>query len=250
MITEDNYENVRVLKIVGVNKYNPFSFALNKEIREAMVRASNDDSVRAIILTSGIGSSLSVGADFNELKNFNTEEEVNYWVDEVVKIYTTILDIEKPTIVAFDGYAIGMGFQLSMLFDYRIMSSRSEFRMPEIQHGLACTMGSAILEYLIGHNVMRDIVFGGNAIDPEFALRTNLVNKVVEPEELLNTSLEVANKLAGYPITSFSVTKSVVVKGLINKINAVTDETKRAHIKCFMSKSGHEHFQRILKQKY
>jgi len=97
---------------------------------------------------------------------------------------------------------------------------------------------------------MREIIFGDSVINPEFALRTNLVNKVVEPEELLNISLEIANKVVSYPTTSFSVTKRVVVKGLINKINAITDETKRAHIKCFMSKSGVKHFQKILKQKY
>lgn len=250
MIVEDNYEKVRLLKIEGVNKYNPFSFSLNQEIRKALDNASNDDNVRAIILTSGIGSSLSVGADFNELKNFNTENDIDYWVDEVVNIYVAILSVKKPTIIAFDGYAIGMGFQLSMLFDYRIMSNRSEFRMPEVQHGLACIMGTTILEHLVGYNVMKSIILDYKPIDPSFALKTNLVNQVVAPEQLLDVSLEIAQKMANYPAISFSVTKSFMVRSLLSKIKAATDDAKKAHSECFIAKSPHEHFKKILKQKY
>lgn len=250
MIYENNHEKVRLLTIKGTSKYNPFSFSLNKAIRDAFIKAARDPDIKAIILTSGIGSSLSVGADFNELKNFTNKEEVSHWVNEVVSLYTTILTIEKPTIVAFDGYAIGMGFQLSMLFDYRIMTDRSEFRMPELQHGIACSLGSTILEYVVGHNIMKEIVFGCNSIKPKYALQISLVNQVIEPDNLISTALDIAKKFAKYPVTSFSNTKNLIVKDLLKRIGDITDETRKAHSKCFALKSADEHFKKILKQKY
>ena len=249
-VLEHDHEDVRLLMIEGVSKYNPFSFSLNKAIQEAFIKAANDQHIRAIILTSGSGASLSVGADFNELKNFSTNEEVYNWIDEVVSLYTAILTIEKPTIVAFDGYAIGMGFQLSMMFDYRIMTEKSEFGMPELQHGIACTLGATILEHVVGYNIMKEIVLGCNPIKSKYALQTNLVNQVVKSEKLISEALYIGKKFATYQDTPFSSTKRVMVKNLLKAIIEVTEETKIIHSKCFSIKSADKHFKNILKQKY
>lgn len=250
LVLEENYDQIRLITIETKSIYNPFSSELNRSIRDAFKKADSDDEIKSIILTSGKNKSFSVGADFNEIKNYSTQSEVFNWVNEVFELYKSVLLVNKPTIVSFDNYAIGMAFQLSMMFDYRIMTDLAEFRMPEVPNGIACTLGSAILEHCLGYNIMKEIVFLNEPIKSDYAINNKLVNEVVSKENLLKVSLDIANKFSKYPNTAFSNTKKVTNARFLKKLSQVIEETQKSHSECFRLKSADKHFKNILKNKY
>ena len=250
LILEENYDHIRLMTIETQSIYNPFSSELNISIRDAFKKANSDDKVKSIILTSGRDKSLSVGADFAEIKNYSTKSEVFNWVNEVFELYKSVLLVNKPTIISFDNYAIGMAFQLSMMFDYKIMTYSAEFRMPEVPNGIACTLGSVILEHCLGYNIMKEIVFVDEPIKSDYAIKNKLVNQVVSKENLLKSSLDIANKFSKYPNIAFSNTKKVTNARFLKKLSQVIEETQESHSECFMLKSADKHFKNILKSKY
>jgi len=250
IIAESNENGVCIIELAHPNKHNPYNEQLENEIQAALLRANNDPNVIAIVVTGGENRSFSVGGDFNEVKNLIGGSDVDRWIDRVTALYASALNIDKPTIASIEGFAIGMGFQFAMMFDWRIMSETAELRMPELKYGIGCSVGCAILHHVVGYNNMREIIYNCENIDPQKALQYGLINEIFAPDVLLKKSIEIAQKLGNYPVTSFQNTKKVITKSLLNKLYETAEESKKVHKACFQQKSPQQHFKNILKEKY
>ena len=160
-------DDVLVLTFNHEKPQNPFSDALQEAILHALAQAEKDDYVKAVVLYGGQDRSFSVGGDFKEIIDKSTYEVVSKALTQVVDFYISILKFSKPIIGAIDNYCIGMGFQVSLCTDYRVVSDRAKFIMPELKNGVACTLGGLMLEYLIGRMNMIPICFDGEKIPLE-----------------------------------------------------------------------------------
>ncbi|EQB99267.1 carbapenem biosynthesis protein CpmB [Photorhabdus temperata subsp. temperata M1021] len=189
------------------------------------------------------------GGDFNEVKNLSGES-VETWIDRVIDLYCTVLKVNKPTVAAVDGYAIGMGFQFSLMFDQRVMSNEAKFIMPELKHGIGCSVGAAILGFTHGHNLMRKIVFECEELSSEVCVKYNIANQVTDKEILLETAIELANSLAKYPKTAYSNTKKFMNKKFIEILEESRKESKLVHKNSFGSRDSQHHFKKVLGEKY
>ncbi|CAI1791690.1 enoyl-CoA hydratase/isomerase family protein [Serratia plymuthica] len=250
MVIEQDFGSIRLLTLNHSNKHNPFSEELENAIKHALNKADSDDIVKSIIVYGGEGRSFSSGGDFNEVKNLSGGVEVERWIDRVIDLYNTVLNISKPTIAAVDGYAIGMGFQFAMMFDQRIMSNQAHFVMPELKHGIGCSVGAAILGFTHGHTMMKKIVFECEELSAELCHEYKIVNQVVSVEHLLETAFSQANLLAEYPKSAFVNTKKIMNKEFIEVLEKTREESKRVHKSSFAAKDSQKHFQKILGQKY
>ncbi|MDR0217731.1 MAG: enoyl-CoA hydratase/isomerase family protein [Enterobacteriaceae bacterium] len=249
MIIEQDFNSTRVIIFNHENRHNPFSEELENSIKKSLIEADKDDSVKAIVVYGGKNRSFSSGGDFNEVKNLSGEN-VDSWIDRVIDLYCAVLNVNKPTVAAVDGYAIGMGFQFSLMFDQRIISNEAKFIMPELKHGIGCSVGAAILGFTHGHNLMRKIVFECEELSSETCIKYNIANQVADKDLLLETAIERANLLATYPKTSYLNTKKCMNKKFIDILEDSRKESKLVHKNSFGSRDPQKHFKKVLGEKY
>ncbi|PCE22656.1 spore coat protein CotG [Paraburkholderia acidicola] len=245
-----NDDGIRVITLNHESRNNPFSAALEDDIKQALREADADPSVAAIVVTGGEGRSFSAGGDFNEVKNLSGGADVDRWIDRVTDLYASALRVSKPTVAAVDNYAIGMGFQFALMFDWRVASSQAEFRMPELRHGIGCSMGGTILNYVLGFSTMQKIIYECDGISAARAQDYGFINEIVEPDQLLTRAIAIARQLASYPRASYKSTKAAVGQGLVDLLYESADRSKAVHRASFSDRSAQRHFARVLGTKY
>jgi carboxymethylproline synthase len=246
LVLERDVRNVRVITLNHSSPMNPFSCELEDSIKTALARANGDEAVSAIVVTGGAKRAFSVGGDFNEVKLMKGGSEVDCWIDRITELYSSVLFIDKPTVAAIDGYAIGMGFQFALMFDWRQAATSAEFRMPELRHGIGCSVGSAILQHAIGYTAMQEIVFACEPITADEAKAYGIVNRLSTPSELLGDAIARAEDMAAFPQVPYQATKRTIVHSMRNVLLQSADASKHVHKAAFASRSPHAHFARVL----
>jgi carboxymethylproline synthase len=246
IVIEETIGSVRILQLNHRKSTNPFSEDLEEGIKAALSRAQLDPKIRSVVVTGGNNRSFSAGGDFSEVKNLATNAAVDRWIDRVTELYASALKVDKPTVAAIDGFAIGMGFQFAMMFDWRVMARGAEFQMPELKYGIGCSVGGAILSKLFSLNVTRQIIYACDGIDAERALSYGLVDEIVPPGEAFSQALKMAGKLSDYPDVAFRATKRAVVADLLQTLYQSAEESKKVHRAAFAARAMQSHFNRIL----
>src|SRR5690606_31361235 len=106
-------------------------------------------------------------------------------------------NVSKPTIAAINGVAITGGFELAVACDILIASTNARFADTHARVGVIAGAGlSQVLSRMIGPSRAKEMSFTGNYIDAQTAAAWGLVNRVVEPSELLPTALKLAADIA------------------------------------------------------
>lgn len=230
----------------AANAHNPFSAELERAVTLALRAAQEDPGIEAIVLSGGRERSFSVGGDFNEVKEFEGGAEVDRWIEDVVGMYVACLELDKPTVAALDGYAIGIGFQLALCCDYRLGTSRCQLIMPELRNGVACTIGQYMLEKMLGRAQMQRIVIECDRMGPEESLRLGFLNAVCEPDALLDRAQEIAARLIAYPRVSYRTTKTTINQSFAEGLRQITPIAQRDHRASFKDRAAQRFMTKIL----
>ena len=195
--------------------------ALNREMHEELIalceRAESDDSTRVIVITGAEPEknadrpkpvAFAAGADITEFSGQSSEDvrpffERNAW--------ERVWDLSKPTSAMVDGFALGGGTELALSCDMRIASDRSKFGQPEINLGLIPGGGGTQrLTSLVGYGAAIEMVLTGDMVSAQRALEIGLVNIVVSPEELRDSTLEIARNIASKSPYTIKVAKRAI----------------------------------------
>lgn len=193
--------------------------ALDREhvqgVLAAVAEASGDDAVRAVILT-GTAGVFCAGTDMSHPEEIGPAHD-DWWATmEPEGWWWPIVRSPKPFIAAVDGAAIGMGVELTSHCDWRIASSRARFSWNFVHRGLVPDTGAGtwLLPRQVGlANALR-LVFGGEPVRAETAKNMGYVHVVVEPEALLRTAREEADRLAAASPLSIRLAKQLIYDGL------------------------------------
>jgi enoyl-CoA hydratase/carnithine racemase len=202
----------------------------------------------ALVLTGGRGRSFSVGGDFNDVSVLEHEQEVRPWLGEIIDLYIAILSVNIPVVAAVDRFAIGQGLQVALMADWRIGTTECQLSMPELKNGVACPLGSVILEALLGRAKMLELLLDCEFIDAEAGRALALLNEITRPDDLQMAALRVAKKLALYPRTPYVTTKRIHNGRFIAALEEVREPGSKAHVASFEQHTGKSHFDRILKR--
>lgn len=172
--------------------------AMNKqlwlEFQEALNDAENDPEVKALIIT-GEGRAFSTGADLKESKNRSIEDYRDYLV-ELQEASRKIINFEKATIAAINGYAVGSGYELSLACDIRIAAEEAKIGSTETKVGSSVTGGAMrLIQDLIGPAKAKELIFTAEYIDGKEAERIGLVNKAVPLDQLMREAREMAKRI-------------------------------------------------------
>jgi carboxymethylproline synthase len=246
VLLHQQIENVLVLTFNHEKSQNPFSDALQDALMAALKDAETNETVSAVVLYGGRGRSFSVGGDFKEAVELGDPKIIGEALHKVVDLYVAILQFNKPLIAAIDYHAIGMGFQIAILSDYRVATTNTAFLMPELKNGVACTLGCAMTEYLFGRFVMQEICYESNKIPMEKCIAWKLVNEIANEETLLEKAIEKAKFYGSFPQRAFTGTKRTNNKRFITVLEDARQDTVDVHTDVFMNKEHRTHMETIL----
>jgi enoyl-CoA hydratase len=173
--------------------------ALNRktveELRDALLDAREDTSVRVLILTGAGEKSFVAGADIGELAQRTPVDGKDFSLFGQ-SVFHLLETIGKPSICAINGFALGGGCELALCCTIRIASKTAKLGQPEVKLGIIPGYGgSQRLARLCGKGVAHELCLTAEMITAEEALRIGLVNHVYEPAELLPAAEALAKKI-------------------------------------------------------
>lgn len=179
------------------NALNPRAYA---EIEWAFKAASADPDVRCVVVT-GADPAFCSGEDVKEMMTGEGGQQsraaqvpVRY---QPTPAAMAALDCEKPVIAAVNGSAVGWGMELALYADIRIASQNAKFAELFIRRGLICDVGGLLrLPAIVGPAKAAELLFTGDLIDADEALRIGLVTEVCAHEALMDRAMTLARRIA------------------------------------------------------
>ena len=170
--------------------------AISHELREALVRAiaaaAADPDVRVIAI-AGEGRAFCAGYDLAEAAPSTTKG----WRDILAQDVEATLAIwrcPKPVIAQVHGYCLAGGLELAMACDLIVASDDAQLGEPEIRFGSAPV--TLLMPFVLGQKKTRELLFTGDLVSADEALRIGLVNRVVPRAELQGAVDQLADRLA------------------------------------------------------
>jgi enoyl-CoA hydratase/carnithine racemase len=182
-----------------------------RDILAALTTLEQDRSVRVLVLT-GAGAQFCAGADLVEFQRYIAEQlpldHEPYNARVLWPVTQRLVGCRLPIIAAINGGATAGGLDLALACDMRIASTRAKMGETYIKLGLnPGNGGTYFLPRLVGSGLAAELAFTGDVLDAQRALEIGLVNRVVEPDQLLIEAAALAARIAAYPRLALEATK-------------------------------------------
>lgn len=209
----EKQEKICIVKINNPQAMNALNSAVLKELDAAVDQIKNDPDTAVVILT-GEGRAFVAGADISEMAGMNAAEGKAFG-ELGASVFRKIEMLDKPVIAAVNGFALGGGCELAMACDIRIASAKAKLGQPEVGLGITPGFsGTQRLPRLVGPGKAKELIYTADIIDAAEALRIGLVNRVTEPETLMQTALAMAAKIAKKAPIAVKYSKEAINRGL------------------------------------
>ena len=213
-IIYEKKENVAWITLNRPDVLNAQNDTLRTELIKAFEEARDDNELHMIVLTGAGDRAFSAGADISEFPS-RVLMDVIKQRKGTKRASDLIREIPKPVIAMVNGLALGGGCELAMACDMIVASDNARFWQPEINVGIIPGAGGTqILPRLVGEKKAKELVFTGDFISAEEALRLGLVNKVVPREKLKEAVEELITKLKSKSPVILQFAKLAVNKSL------------------------------------
>jgi enoyl-CoA hydratase/carnithine racemase len=199
-------DDVLLLTLNRPDALNAIDSELREQLVSALASANSDSGVRAVVITGAGDRAFCSGQDLNETVRYGIDD-VEAWLSANHAMYRAVRDLDKPALAAFNGVAAGAGFQIGLCCDLRVGYADMKLGQPEIKAGLASIVGSQLMTQFLGfgHNI--ELSLTGELISGQRAYEIGLLNRLVEHEQVLQTALDWAARLARLPPTATRLTK-------------------------------------------
>jgi enoyl-CoA hydratase len=177
------------------DKLNALNATVIRELGEAIDEVYVNDTIRAAIITGAGGKAFVAGADISGFSGLSPEEGKQLAKDGL-DLFFRIENAPKPIVAAVNGFAFGGGCELAMACHFRLCSETAQFGQPEVNLGLIPGYGGTQrLAQLIGKGRAMEALLTGNPIPAPLALQYGLVNYVTPPEELLERTKAILERI-------------------------------------------------------
>ena len=208
----ESIEKLLVLRINRPECLNSLNSASLLELYGILMELEKNDSINGVIITGAGEKAFVSGGDIEEIAGLNPElaRKLTTKANELMKY---IESYPKPIVAAINGLAYGGGCELAMVCHLRIASSNAKFALPEAKLGIVTGMGGIqrMLQF-IGKGKTYEMALTGEPIDAVEAVRLGLVNKVVDPDELMSASVDLLKRV--------TASSGVSIRAIIKSINA------------------------------
>jgi 2-(1,2-epoxy-1,2-dihydrophenyl)acetyl-CoA isomerase len=195
-------------------------------LNDYFASAEQDDSIRAIVLT-GAGKGFSTGADLagaGGRKDLMTTMGMKLSALLYEKVFFTMMTIEKPIVVAVNGTAAGAGLNIALGGDLIVAAEGVRFIQVFVRRGLHPDAGGCfILPRLVGLARAKELMFLGEDLLAEDALKMGLINRIVPKDRLMDEAMGLAKQLASGPTRAIGMMKKLLNRSFELDIQTVLE---------------------------
>ncbi|MBX7110896.1 MAG: enoyl-CoA hydratase/isomerase family protein [Dehalococcoidia bacterium] len=206
--------HVAIIRLNRPERLNALSGGLVRDLNDVWDQLDTEfPQIRAIILT-GNGRGFCSGADLSaQIAGVSGEAPRPAWDprSSIPPLAPRMRLVQQPIIAAVNGVATGAGLSLSLASDIRIASTEARFASIFVKRGLVPDTGSSVsLVDLIGLGAASEMAYTGRLVDAQWALEKGLVNKVVPPDQLMDSAMALAQEIAGNPPLTVRASKQLI----------------------------------------
>ena len=181
--------------------------------------AGADDEIKVIILTGAGDKAFVAGGDIAFMQAL-TAMEAREFATFGQAVLRKLETLPKPVIAAINGFCLGGGCELAMACDFSIAASKAKFGQPEVGLGVTAGFGGTQrLPRLIGVGRARQLLYTGDIIDAQEAMRIGLVNAVVPDGELMDFVTNIARRIIAKGQLAVRCSKAAINNGMQTDID-------------------------------
>ena len=247
IILEKN-DHVARLTLNRPERLNALNDQMFQELNSALDDVASDREVRALVVT-GAGRAFCASADIKDERQGGDRllgHLEPYQIHEFIRsgpqgVTIKIHQMEVPTIAMVNGLAIGDGFDWVLACDIRVGCERSRFMNAFLQMGLVSnTGGTWLYPRALGVNQALELLYTGDWLEAEDALRLGVLNRLVPSEELETETMALAAKIATKAPVANRLVKGMVYRGLGQTLEEHLSEAAKAEVLTLTSEDHRE----------
>ncbi|MFC8433567.1 enoyl-CoA hydratase/isomerase family protein [Streptomyces sp. NPDC057253] len=218
-------DRIATIQLNRARRRNAFTLDMVDAWADRLREAEDDPEVRVIVVT-GSGGSFCSGVDLSDFKGEQRDPlaEKELLTRRVHRVALTLEDVSKPVLAAVDGPAVGAGMDMALLCDIRFASRTARFSEGYIKVGLVPGDGGCwLLPRAVGTATALRLLWTGDFVSADEALRIGLVEEVFEADELLDRVYAFAARLAERPPAAVQMIKRAVRQGARHDLRTALD---------------------------
>ena len=244
ILTEDRVGSVARLTMNRPAARNSLSLEMIGRIHQAIIDLGASRDVHAIIL-AGNGPAYCAGHDLKELTNARQDSDKGLafykeTMGNCSRLMLSIGDCPKPVIAAVHGTATAAGCQLVASCDLAVAASDAQFATPGVNIGLFCSTPMVALTRNVSRKKAMEMLLTGEMIGADNALQAGLINKIVEPEALEQTTLALAARIASKAPATIRVGKKAFYRQASMPLSEAYDYTAEVMVQNMMEPDAEE----------
>ena len=205
------------IEIITLNRpevLNAINMDLLQTLKEQINVLRVKQDIRVVIITGAGDKAFCAGADLDERTTFN-ESRVKNYIYTIKELFLSIESLNKPVIAAINGIALGGGTELALACDIRIVSINATMGLTETRLGvIPGAGGTQRLPRLIGPGKAKELIYTGQKIGAEEALKIGLVNQVFSKSSLLEECKKMAARICESAPIAIEQAKYAIDAGL------------------------------------
>ena len=211
-------DGIATLTLNRPERLNALGDTLREDLQDAVTRSAEDPEVRVLIVT-GAGKGFCSGGDVKAMSERKASGEGRPVMEKVApgrdRTVLALRDTPKPVIAAVNGAAAGAGMNLALCCDIRLASTAAKFSQAFVKRGLHPDWGGTyFLPRVVGAAKACELIFTGEVIDAQEALRLGIVSAVHPPEELMPAAQALARRMADGPPIAIRLAKRSIYHNL------------------------------------
>jgi len=219
LVLEERRDRVAIVTLNRPEVMNALNFEMLLLLKERMEKLHFDPEVRAVIVTGAGLKAFCSGADLKERAAFSEQRVIEY-IHTIRNLFSFIESLDKPVIAAINGIALGGGTELALACDIRIASATASMGLTETRFAIIPGAGGTQrLPRLIGRGMAKELIFTGRTVDAYEAVEIGLVNRVCEPEALVQECMRMARMIGENGPVAVRQAKYAINHGIDTDLN-------------------------------
>lgn len=246
---ERESNDIGVLTINRPKVLNALNLDTLGELKVFLQDVMPKEDLKALIVTGAGEKAFVAGADIAQMNEMK-ERDFQDYVDYAHRVYEMLENDPCPSIAAINGYALGGGCELALACDIRLASDKARMGFPEVKLGIFPGWGGTQrITRVLGLGKTKELVFTGEMITAEEALRIGLVERVVPHEEVMNEARKLAGAIAKSGPIAVRMSKTAINAGSEMDLQKALLLEKTLVSLCFDSKDRVEGMKAFLEKR-
>jgi enoyl-CoA hydratase/carnithine racemase len=238
-------DGIAAITLARPEKRNAVNREMFVEIADAAEKAGSDPDVFGVLL-AGEGQSFCAGIDLGLLAEFGTlaalpGSQFRSFVKLAQRPYRVLARLEKPTLAAVQGHALGAGFQLALACDLRVLATSAQMALLEARYGIIPDLGGMhALTRIVGTGRAKELVWTARTVEVDEADRMGLANRVVEEQKLMDEAETLLREVLAHSPVAIAQSKALIDHAAETPLEVEFEREAQAQTTCVQSEDHRE----------